>query len=214
MSILGIHINKIVWTTTSMGRSFWVKCPWTERPSFKSQDLRKPVSTPPLQPHLLPFPPFALPTHIKRFYWQPTLCKPTYHSCPKNKIPSSLLSVLSNATIASSIFWVFAYQISSPVFKSYSLVHALRAAMKVNFIWVLFTWIGYYYGIPCIYASLRQYIKYFSGSFNVATWRIFWSTLLLFTKIQWAYMLIVNFPSSTNKKCFSCGDVERQDYLV
>ena len=70
MSTLGIPINKLVWTTTSMGRSSW----------------------------------------IKRFYWQPTLCKPTHHSCPTNKIPSSLHSVLSNATIASSIFWHFAYK--------------------------------------------------------------------------------------------------------
>lgn len=37
-----------------------------------------------------------------------------------------------------------------------------------NFNWVLLTRIHNDHGIPCIYASLRQYIKHFSGSFNVA----------------------------------------------
>ena len=37
-----------------------------------------------------------------------------------------------------------------------------------NFNWVLFTRIHNDHGIPCIYASLRQYIKHFWGSFNVA----------------------------------------------
>ena len=37
-----------------------------------------------------------------------------------------------------------------------------------NFNWVLFTRIHNDHGIPCNYASLRQYIKKFSGSFNVA----------------------------------------------
>nr|POE89429.1 hypothetical protein CFP56_01786 [Quercus suber] len=34
--------------------------------------------------------------------------------------------------------------------------------------WVLFTRMHNDHGIPCIYASLRQYIKHFSGSFHVA----------------------------------------------
>ena len=37
-----------------------------------------------------------------------------------------------------------------------------------NFNWVLFTRIHNDHGIPCIYASLGQYIKDFSGSFHVA----------------------------------------------
>ena len=37
-----------------------------------------------------------------------------------------------------------------------------------NFNWVLFTRIHNDHGIPRIYASLRQYIKHFSGSFHVA----------------------------------------------
>ena len=89
MSTLGIHIHKLVWTTKSIGRSFRIKYPWTERPSFMSprfaQNLCEPHHHNPIFSHSLLF---HSPLHVKCFSWQPTLCKPTYHSCPTNKIPS------------------------------------------------------------------------------------------------------------------------------
>ena len=97
ISILGIHIHKLVWTSTSIEWSFWIKFPWTERPSFKSpsfvQACVNPTTTTP-SPYI---PPFCICLYIlNASIGIPLFANPLIIVVQQT---ISLLSVLSNTTI-------------------------------------------------------------------------------------------------------------------
>ena len=151
ISILVIHIHKLVWNTKSIGRSFIIKYPWTERPNFKSPRFAQNCVNPTITTPSSSIPSFSIhPYMLNASIGSPLFANPLIMVVQQTR---SLLSILSNTTIGSSIFWHFAYkfktedptntsnsnpqsialhQTSSLVFKSDNLVHALRVTVKVK----------------------------------------------------------------------------------